>query len=303
MSAAAAQAPARTTAVRRRVPRYPVAVPVDVTVLRSGIPDTVPGRALDVGEGGVAVVLAGELRPGDSVGVEFRLPNLGLPLQAKAVVRHQASLRCGLEFRGLSPEQQAMIRYWGERAAQNRPSIRSSVVISHSSETRTSPTHAAQSSSLDAHAAQPERSALSPRVLWLGLSVFVVVACLGWWRWYRAWDELESRLPAREARVEQHRTGVPIKIPADTMQQFVTHKVDPEYPDAARQANIQGIVVLDALIGPDGVVEDLRPLSGPDVLAPAAVDAVKWWRFQPYRVNGEPVEVETTLAVEFRPSP
>src|SRR6266849_6797685 len=168
MSAAAAQAPA-PTAVRRRVPRYPVAVPVDVTVLRSGVPDTVPGRALDVGEGGVAVVLAGELRPGDSVGVEFRLPNLGLPLQAKAVVRHQASLRCGLEFRGLSPEQQAMIRYWGERAAQNRPSIRSSVVISHSSETRTSQTYAAQPSSLDAHAAQPERSAQSPRVLWLGL--------------------------------------------------------------------------------------------------------------------------------------
>src|SRR3989454_2438657 len=213
MSAAAAQAPA-PTAVRGRVPRYPVAVPVDVTLLRSGVADAVRGRAGDVGEGGVAVVRAGELRPGDSVGVEFRLPNLGLPVQAKAVVRHQASLRCGLEFLGLSPDQQAMIRFWGEQAQQSRPIVRSSVVISHSSETRTSQTHAAQPSSLDAHAAQPARSALSPRVLWLALSVFVVAGCIGWWRWYPGSDEMESRLPAREKRGEQHRTGIPDKITA-----------------------------------------------------------------------------------------
>src|SRR5438270_13661747 len=98
--------------VPRRSPRLPVAIPVDVTVLRSGVPDSIPGRSLDLGEGGLALILAGELHAGDPVAIEFRLPNLSSAVQAKAVVRHQAQLRCGLEFLSLSDEQQAMIRYW-----------------------------------------------------------------------------------------------------------------------------------------------------------------------------------------------
>ena len=84
------------------------------------------------------------------------------------------------------------------------------------------------------------------------------------------------------------------------MEKLVTHKIAPIYPDAAKQANIQGVVILDTTIGPDGTVLDVRPVSGPDELAPAAVDAVKWWRFQPYLVNGQAVQVKTTLAVDFR---
>jgi len=121
MSTAAAQAPVRTN--RRRVARYALAVPADITVLRSGIPDSIPGRSLDIGEGGVAVALAGELRPGDSVGLEFWLPDVALALQAKAVVRHQAQLRCGLQFLGVSREQLAMIQYWMARAQQKPPEI------------------------------------------------------------------------------------------------------------------------------------------------------------------------------------
>jgi protein TonB len=83
------------------------------------------------------------------------------------------------------------------------------------------------------------------------------------------------------------------------MEQLITHKVDPLYPDAARHAHLPGMVVLKTVIGRDGAVLEVRPLSGPDVLASAAVDAVKWWRFQPYRVNRQPVEVETTFAVNF----
>src|SRR5438132_10056834 len=98
--------------VPRRSPRLPVAIPVDVTVLRSGVPDSMPGRLLYRGEGGLALVLAGELHAGAPVAIEFRLPNLSSAVQAKAVVRHQAQLRCGLEFLSLSDEQQAMIRYW-----------------------------------------------------------------------------------------------------------------------------------------------------------------------------------------------
>jgi len=54
-------------------------------------------------------------------------------------------------------------------------------------------------------------------------------------------------------------------------------------------------------VGRDGSVVEMRPLSGPDVLARAAMETVRWWRFEPYRVNGEPGMVETTVAVEFKP--
>jgi len=84
------------------------------------------------------------------------------------------------------------------------------------------------------------------------------------------------------------------------MQRLLTHKTEPIYPEAARQANVQGVVVLDTIIAPDGSVLDVHAISGPEELVPAAADAVKWWRFQPYQANGHAVEVETRLAVEFQ---
>jgi protein TonB len=84
------------------------------------------------------------------------------------------------------------------------------------------------------------------------------------------------------------------------MERLATHKIEPIYPEAARQANIQGAVVLNLIIGTDGTVLDVHPISGPEELTPAAVEAVKWWRFQPYLVNGQAVQVKTTLAVDFR---
>jgi periplasmic protein TonB len=54
------------------------------------------------------------------------------------------------------------------------------------------------------------------------------------------------------------------------------------------------------VIGRDGSVISLRPVSGADVLTRTAMDSVRWWRFEPYRLNGAPVEVETSLAIEFR---
>ena len=85
------------------------------------------------------------------------------------------------------------------------------------------------------------------------------------------------------------------------MEKLVTHRVDPDYPEAARPANLQGVIVLDVVVGRDGSVVDMRALNGPDVLAQAAMDALRWWRFEPYRVDGRPVVVETTVAVEFKP--
>src|SRR5947209_3642672 len=101
---------------RRRGARHQVQTPLDVTVLRSGVPDTLPGRSIDLGVGGVAAVLAGELLPGEAVGVEIRLPALPKPLRTRALVRHHNKLQAGMEFVGLSPAQQTAIRAWAGTA-------------------------------------------------------------------------------------------------------------------------------------------------------------------------------------------
>jgi TonB family protein len=293
MSAGTAPAPVISTATiqRRRAVRHSVAVPVDLTVLRSGVPDSIPGRTVDVGENGVAAVIAAELRPGDLVGLEFRLPSVGTRLRAKAVVRHQERLRCGLEFLGLSLEQRAMIRYWAERGEQWPLAGQSPT----SSNEKAKTAEARQEEEVPT--GEPRRVRTLRRALLVALAAFVIIGGLGWWQWYAAWKELESRVSGSEVTATQPAA----QVPASVMEQLVTHKVDPVYPASARQANVQGTVLLDTLIGQDGTVVNVRPVSGPEVLATAAVDAVRWWRFQPYQVNGQPTQVETTVAVEFRP--
>jgi periplasmic protein TonB len=76
-------------------------------------------------------------------------------------------------------------------------------------------------------------------------------------------------------------------------------KVQPSYPPLARSARIQGTVVLQAVISKQGTIENLRLLSGHPMLAPAAIDAVRQWRYRPYILNSEPVEVETQITVNF----
>jgi TonB family protein len=87
---------------------------------------------------------------------------------------------------------------------------------------------------------------------------------------------------------------------ADTIisQQIVT-KVAPVYPPLARQARIQGQVILRVHISKSGDVENLQLVSGHPMLAPAAIEAVKQWKYRPYLLNGEPVKVETNVTVNF----
>jgi protein TonB len=80
---------------------------------------------------------------------------------------------------------------------------------------------------------------------------------------------------------------------------LLVRKVNPAYPPLARQARIQGTVVLQAEISKDGSIQNLRLISGHPMLAPAAIEAVKQWKYKPYLLNGEPVEVETTVQVNF----
>ena len=289
MSAAATQAPVREVVNTRRVPRFPLAVPADVTVLRSGIPYSIPGRSVSIGERGLGVVLAGEVHAGDSVGLEFRLPDSGGRLRLKAVVRYQALLHCGLEFLNLTAEQQTLIEHWTRKKSGFSPIPRPPVV---NDEPVAPPSVGVPAPPPSA----PKPKTRRGRMLWFVLAGMLLLGGLIWWQWRRAWNELESQVPATRALGEQAQAVVPAEI----MEGRVIHKVDPIYPEAARQANIHGVVVLDTVVGADGAVIDVRTVSGPDELAAAAADALKWWRFQPYVVNGQAVQVKTRLAVEFR---
>jgi periplasmic protein TonB len=80
---------------------------------------------------------------------------------------------------------------------------------------------------------------------------------------------------------------------------LLIRKVQPVYPPLARQARIQGQVVLHAEISKEGTIQNLQLISGHAMLAPAAIEAVKQWRYKPYLLNGEPVAVDTEVIVNF----
>src|SRR6202142_3654310 len=236
MSAAATQAPVRVVTNTRRVPRFPLAVPADVTVLRSGIPYSIPGRAVTLGERGLGLVLAGELHPGDSVGIEFRLPDAGGRFRLKAVVRYQALFHCGLEFVSLTSEQQTLIEHWTRKKSVANPTASSPLA-----RTQSSSATAASARSVAVPRKKSHRAVLW-RATWVALAATFLLSGVGWWRWRQAWGELESQIPARQPLLNQP----PATVPAEVMEKLVTHKIAPIYPEAAKQANIQGVEVLDA---------------------------------------------------------
>ncbi len=90
-----------------------------------------------------------------------------------------------------------------------------------------------------------------------------------------------------------------IRVAARVVEANLIHDVAPTYPPEAGRARIEGAVVLLAVIGKDGSVQDVRVESGLPLLAQAAIDAVKQWRYRPYLVNGEPVEVDSRITINF----
>jgi protein TonB len=91
----------------------------------------------------------------------------------------------------------------------------------------------------------------------------------------------------------------PKKVSSGVMEGNLLKRIDPPYPSMARIAHIQGDVVLQATISKQGTIENLRGVSGHPILIQAAMDAVRQWRYRPYELNNEPVEVETTVTVRF----
>src|SRR5208283_3407676 len=258
MSAGVSPALSQVTASTRGVPRYKLTVPLALTVLRSGIPNQIPGRAFEIGEGGMGVVPASQLLVGESVRVEF----LRLPV-----------------------EQQSIVRYWTRRQGE--------LLL------------AAPAVALEEPVDKPELrldSENSPRkfgirrILRFAIPIAVIAAVLGWWHWQEEWAELEAQLPAKETVVVQPQ----LKVPADAMERRIIHRVMPEYPELARRAGVQGTVVLETVVSVEGAVTQVKSVSGPEALSQAAMDAVRWWRYEPYSVNGQPATVETTVAIDFR---
>jgi len=132
---------------------------------------------------------------------------------------------------------------------------------------------------------------------WLLAGFLIVMAAGGLWWWNHQWKLLEVGLNTTvSAQTEKPQA----QVPAEVMQRLLLHRVEPVYPAEARQQNLQGVVALSIVVGRDGSVLGMRALNGPDVLARAAMDALRWWKFAPYRLNGEPAAVETTVAVEFK---
>jgi len=90
-----------------------------------------------------------------------------------------------------------------------------------------------------------------------------------------------------------------VRVSGGVVEGNLIHKVVPLYPPLAKTARIQGTVVLHAIISKQGNVENLNVISGHPMLVQGALDAVKQWKYKPYILNGEPVEVETTVTVNF----
>jgi TonB family protein len=278
--------------------------PIDVTVLRSGIPDTVPGRSVNVCERGIAAVLAGEVVPGEAVGIEVRLPLAQDSLRTRAMVKYQDKLHCGLEFVGLSAEQRAAIREWTKEAkleAVTEAPLAATAVIERTewSLDAGGGNHPAAGGSGSGGSGSGRPGKKKRR--WVGWSIFLVLLAIAaagfWWRWTRGWEELEAGLKGEAAASAEK---VQAQVPAEVMEKLLVHRVEPVYPAEARQANLEGIIALDIVVGRDGSVVSMRPLNGPEVLARAAMNALRWWKFEPYRLNGQPAVVETTVAVEFK---
>jgi TonB family protein len=95
-----------------------------------------------------------------------------------------------------------------------------------------------------------------------------------------------------------------VRVSSGVMQGLSMSKVPPEYPEMARVARVQGSVVMAAIIGKDGTVQNLKVISSDSpLLNQAALDAVKQWKYRPYLLNGNPVEVDTQMTVNFTLAP
>lgn len=99
--------------------------------------------------------------------------------------------------------------------------------------------------------------------------------------------------------VEQAPPDRPVKVSKGVMEGALIQKIVPTYPRIALMTHTEGAVVLQAIISRAGTIENLQVISGSPFLSRAAIDAVRQWRYRPYELSGQPVEVETQIVVNF----
>ena len=90
-----------------------------------------------------------------------------------------------------------------------------------------------------------------------------------------------------------------VRVSQGVAQGLLIRKVNPKYPNKARDKRVQGTVVLQAVISPSGDIGELEVLSGDKLLVPSALKAVKQWKYRPYLLQGHPVEVHTQITVNY----
>lgn len=110
----------------------------------------------------------------------------------------------------------------------------------------------------------------------------------------------DSSDPAAGSDVASEGTPKRIRVASGVSQSLLIRQIVPVYPHEAKHDRIQGTVILRAVISREGRITDLRLISGPKELAPAAIGAVQQWRYRPYLFMGNPVEVDTEIQVNFR---
>lgn len=123
------------------------------------------------------------------------------------------------------------------------------------------------------------------------LAVFILVASV------TLWAQSESTSNPAGAKAKR------VRLSAGVAQQNLIHKVVPPYPREAKEIRLQGAVVLNAIIDAQGRIAELTAVSGRKELVPTAVEAVRQWRYRPFTLQGEPIEVETSIIVNFTLAP
>jgi len=271
---------------RRRQPRYQSSVPVEITVLRSGVPRSFPGRAVDVGIGGMGLVVAVDLFVGEPVGVVLSLVENNEPIRTRGRVSYQDRVRGGIQFILPSRGQSDLIHNWAVRT--QAPSI-SKVEFQPSAVETQAPRFLNVATVSETVDAPRSIKALRVPIALAVLGLALVIA--GIWTW-----QANRNVKA----VAPHSVSTRVIVPSEIMRAQVVARTVPDYPEAARRSGIEGVVALAVVIDKTGRVTEVRPISGPALLAAEAEKAVKQWRFAPFLVGGEPMEVETTIDVGFR---
>ena len=112
-----------------------------------------------------------------------------------------------------------------------------------------------------------------------------------------------NRPPVQGGVVQQSPPARRVRVLEKVSKLFVIKKVEPEYPQEARAKGLEGTVVLKVEISPEGDVTEATPVLGDPAFGPAAIHAVKQWKYNPYLLNGRPVAIETSVSLSFQLPP